>query len=114
GPRARSVGAGFVVVGRRGSGLVAKSAGVVLARETGLPIVPGTWWARPVLRVGSWDRTLVPLPFSRVVFAFEEPIFVRADATEADISGHRQELTRRLLTARARSQEACATISPGR
>ena len=97
GLRARPVSAGIIVDGPRGPALVAKSGAVVLARETGLPIVPGTWWARPVLRVGSWDRTLVPLPFSRVVFTFEEPIIVRADATEADIFAHRQELTRRLL-----------------
>ena len=34
---------------------------MVQARVTGLPIVPGTWWCRPLVRIGSWDRTIVSL-----------------------------------------------------
>ena len=103
----RAVSAGIIVDGPKGPPLIAKSGAIVLAAATGLPVVPGTWWARPLLRAGSWDRTLVPLPFSRIVFAFEEPLFVRVDASEAEIESLRRELTRRLLAARARAQMAC-------
>jgi hypothetical protein len=47
------------------------------------------------------------VPFSRVVFAFEEPLFVRADASDAEVESHRAELTRRLVSARERARAAC-------
>jgi hypothetical protein len=99
--------AGVIVDGPRGPARVAKPGAVLLARATGLPIVPGTWWARPVLRFRSWDRTMVPLPFARIVFAFSESLLVPAAADESDIERLQNELTRRLADARARAQAAC-------
>ena len=72
--REGGVSAGVIVDGPRGPALEAKIGALVLARATGLPVVPGTWWARPLVRVQSWDRTIVPLPFSRIVFAFAPPV----------------------------------------
>jgi lysophospholipid acyltransferase (LPLAT)-like uncharacterized protein len=106
GLRANPVSAGIIVDGPKGPPLVAKAGAVVLARATGLPIVPGTWWSRPLRRVGSWDGTIIPIPFSRIAFAFEEPIVVAANATDEEIEGHRAELTRRLLAAREKAQLA--------
>jgi lysophospholipid acyltransferase (LPLAT)-like uncharacterized protein len=102
------VSAGVIVDGPRGPALEAKAGAVTLARATGLPIVPGTWWARPIVRVRSWDRTIVPLPFSRIVFAFAEPLFVAPDADPDAMEAARAELTRRLGVARARAQAAVA------
>ncbi|MEO8603951.1 MAG: lysophospholipid acyltransferase family protein [bacterium] len=106
--RAGDVSAGVIVDGPRGPARVAKSGAVLLARATGLPIVPGTWWARPMLRVGSWDRTIVPLPFSRIAFAFAEPLFVASDADPEAVEAATLELTRRLEVARAKAQAALA------
>jgi lysophospholipid acyltransferase (LPLAT)-like uncharacterized protein len=106
--RAGNVSAGVIVDGPRGPARVAKSGAVLLARATGLPIVPGTWWARPLWRVRSWDRTIVPLPFSRIAFAFAEPLFVGPDADADAIEAARLELTRRLDVARAKAQAALA------
>jgi lysophospholipid acyltransferase (LPLAT)-like uncharacterized protein len=103
-----NVSAGVIVDGPRGPALEAKSGALVLARATGLPVVPGTWWARPLVRVRSWDRTIVPLPFSRIVFAFAPPLFVAGDASEAALEAARSELTTRLAAARAKAQAACA------
>jgi len=47
-----------------------------LAQQTGVPIVPVSWSARPHCRATSWDRFQVPLPFSRVVAEYGEPIVV--------------------------------------
>lgn len=106
--RGGGVSAGVIVDGPRGPALVAKSGAVLLARATGLPIVPGTWWVRPLLRVRSWDQTIVPLPFSRIAFAFAEPLFVPADADAAAIEAATAELTARLARARAAAQAALA------
>jgi len=102
------VSAGVIVDGPRGPALEAKAGALVLARATGLPVVPGTWWAWPLVRVRSWDRTIVPLPFSRIVFAFAPALFVPADANDAALEEARAELTRRLNEARAKAQAACA------
>jgi hypothetical protein len=106
--RTTGVSAGVIVDGPRGPALEAKAGAVVLARATGLPIVPGTWWARPLVRGRSWDRTIVPLPFSRIVFAFAEPIVVPRDADDAAMEAARRELTRRLSVARTNAQAALA------
>jgi lysophospholipid acyltransferase (LPLAT)-like uncharacterized protein len=105
---AGGVSAGVIVDGPRGPALEAKMGAVVLARATGLPVIPGTWWARPVFRVRSWDRTIVPLPFSRIVFAFGPPLFVAPDASADALEEARRTLTRRLADARAAAQAGCA------
>jgi lysophospholipid acyltransferase (LPLAT)-like uncharacterized protein len=100
------VSAGVIVDGPRGPALEAKAGAIELARITGLPIVPGTWWCKPMARVKTWDRTIVPLPFSRIAFAFAEPLFVEPDADAAAVEAARVELTRRLGEARHRAQAA--------
>ena len=45
-----------------------------LSEKSESPIVPLGVAARPAKRLSSWDRFLVPLPFSRVSVVFGEPI----------------------------------------
>lgn len=71
-----------LVDGPRGPARVAKTGIIALARLAGAPIQPVAFSARPALRLGSWDQSLVPLPFARVVCAFGLPIEVEADADE--------------------------------
>jgi hypothetical protein len=99
--------AGVIVDGPRGPARVAKPGAVLLARATGLPIVPGTWSARRVVRFRSWDRTMVPLPFTRIVFAFSESLLVPPSADAAEVERLQHELTRRLDDARVRAEMAC-------
>jgi lysophospholipid acyltransferase (LPLAT)-like uncharacterized protein len=51
-----------------------------LAEKSGSPIVPIGVAASPAKRLASWDRFLVPLPFSRVAVVFGEPIAPDASA----------------------------------
>lgn len=102
---------GIIVDGPRGPASVAKMGAITLARDTGLPIVPGTWCASRMFRLRSWDTTLVPLPFSRMVFAFEPALHVPPDASPAAMEDMRQELTTRLVRAR---ETAYATCRPGK
>jgi lysophospholipid acyltransferase (LPLAT)-like uncharacterized protein len=99
--------AGIIVDGPRGPAGVAKLGAIAIARATGLPIVPGNWWATRLVQFRSWDGTIMPLPFSRLVFAIEEALVVPPDATDADMETLREELTRRLVRARATAQAAC-------
>jgi lysophospholipid acyltransferase (LPLAT)-like uncharacterized protein len=101
--------AGMIVDGPLGPAGVAKVGALKLARETGLPVVPGNWWAEPHVAFGSWDRTMVPLPFARMVFAFEPSITVPPDADDDELERLRVELTARLERARSTARAACAT-----
>jgi lysophospholipid acyltransferase (LPLAT)-like uncharacterized protein len=53
---------------------------VAVARMSGLPILPVTFSAAPARRLKSWDRTLIPRPFSRGLYLCAEPIVVSRDA----------------------------------
>lgn len=88
--------AGLVADGPRGPFGVAKTGIVILAKETGLPLIPVIWWARRKIIFNSWDKTLLPLPFTRIIFFYEPPIFVPADATEEQLEKMRADLTDQL------------------
>lgn len=60
--------------GPRGPAAVAKPGAVELALRTGAPLVPLAFSARPALRLGGWDRMLLPLPGARVRCVVGEPI----------------------------------------
>lgn len=72
--------------GPRGPARVSKPGVVRLAAATGRPIVPVG--ARPVTgwRLRSWDRFIVPRPFTTVHVEFAPPIHVPPDAAESDLS----------------------------
>jgi lysophospholipid acyltransferase (LPLAT)-like uncharacterized protein len=74
--RQHSEGATVAVLvdGPRGPARVAKTGIVSLARLGNSPIQPVAFSARPALRLASWDQSLLPLPFARVVCAFGKPI----------------------------------------
>lgn len=63
-----------LVDGPRGPAGIAKPGIAALARLAGRPVQPVALTAYPALRLGSWDRTLLPLPFARVVCGFGAPI----------------------------------------
>lgn len=82
--------------GPRGPRCVAKPGVIYLARATGAVIIPVTYAASRSRRLRSWDRLIIPLPFSRVVLAAGEPLQVTRDATPDEIERHRQTLEQRL------------------
>lgn len=68
--------------------------GVILAAAaTGLPIVPVAIAATRAKLLRSWDRFLVPLPFSTVHFVYGEPLAVER---RGDLEAAAAELKRRL------------------
>ena len=84
--------------GPRGPCYQAKSGVIQLARATGAPIFPATYSAAWKTTVGSWDRLLIPFPFSQVLYVVGPPIHVPRDATNEVIEAKRQELESTLVT----------------
>ena len=74
---------GITPDGPRGPRRRAKPGMVAIARMTGLPVIPVTFSALPARRLGSWDHTLVPYPFSRGIFVYGEPVIVPRDLDES-------------------------------
>jgi lysophospholipid acyltransferase (LPLAT)-like uncharacterized protein len=73
---------------------------VLLARLSGRPIMPAaiTTSRRKVLE-RSWDKTTINLPFGRASIVIGAPIYVPADADEAEMERKRQEVTAALNAA---------------
>ncbi len=66
----------ITVDGPKGPAEVVKIGAVLLARLTKSPMIPMAWYASRATEWNSWDRFLVPWPFSRVVIVVGEPIRV--------------------------------------
>jgi lysophospholipid acyltransferase (LPLAT)-like uncharacterized protein len=88
--------AGFTLDGPRGPARVAQPGALWLARTTGNPVLPFHLEASRAWTLGSWDRTQIPQPFSRVALVVGEPIAVAADATAAQLEQARRNLESRL------------------
>lgn len=50
-----------------------------IAADSGVPVVPVRLEAKPAIRLRSWDRKVVPLPFARVRVVFGQPLRVRKE-----------------------------------
>lgn len=85
--------------GPRGPAEVVKPGVAQLARLTGKAVVPLAFGASRAKRFSSWDRFLVPYPFSRGVFVWGEPVCYRQgedmEAFRARIEDALRETTRR-------------------
>lgn len=65
--------------GPRGPVQVAAPGIVAVAKHSGKPILPVTFHATRHKRMRSWDKFMVALPFSRIVFMIGAPIHVAND-----------------------------------
>jgi lysophospholipid acyltransferase (LPLAT)-like uncharacterized protein len=70
---------------------------VTLARISGKPVVPvAVTSSRRKVVERSWDKTTINLPFGRSAIIIGDPIYVSADAREAEMESKRQEITEAL------------------
>ncbi len=77
---------------------------VTLARISGRPIVPvACATSRRKVLEKSWDKTTINLPFGRRSLVAGEPIYVDADADEAEMERKRREVTASLNAATVRA-----------
>ncbi len=82
--------------GPRGPRYEAKRGIVDLASITGLPVYLIGVNCTRYLQATSWDRTRVPIPFSKVVYIVDGPLFVPQNADEKTIEHSRKEIESRL------------------
>lgn len=82
--------------GPRGPLYVVQDGVMSLAQLTGHPIVPVSFNLGWKIKVKSWDKFQIPLPFSRCEMIFEKPIVVPREATPEEREKLRVELETKL------------------
>ena len=65
---------------------------IMLSQLSGVPIVPATYNVMRKKRLRSWDRFIIPAPFSRGVFIFGDPLYIAPDANDAEREKAREKL----------------------
>jgi lysophospholipid acyltransferase (LPLAT)-like uncharacterized protein len=78
--------------GPRGPCYVVQDGVMSLAQLTGLPIIPFTYNLQWKIKIKSWDRFQIPVPFSRCELVLDSPVHVPREATDAGREELRQHL----------------------
>jgi lysophospholipid acyltransferase (LPLAT)-like uncharacterized protein len=101
----RRIGAGIVADGSQGPAMKAQIGAIVLARDTGYPVIPTGFAAKRCVRFNSWDRMILPMPFSKVVMTYGEPVQVAGTARGLKIEEMRRRLEKGLYKATLDAQQ---------
>ena len=95
----------FTIDGPRGPRYVAKPGPVVLARATGAPMVAFHIALENAWALNTWDRSLIPKPFSRALMRVSRQIAVPGSATDKDRERFHAELQAALDRVRGFAEE---------
>ena len=71
---------------------------VFLAQKTGAPVLPINLEYSSCWRFNSWDRFILPRPFSQVRVTFADPHHVKATTTPEEFEAERQRLQDRMMS----------------
>ena len=86
-----------------------KSGFLVMAKIGNVPIVPVSCAAASKRELDRWDRFMIPLPFSRVVYAVGEPYVIPKDAGLDDLEAHRLNVQAAVMSLMRQSED---TLDP--
>ncbi len=109
----RGGGAAFTIDGPRGPRYVAKRGPIQLAKATGVAITPFYVAVAKKWVFDSWDRFVLPMPFSRVLVRVAAKIYVPGDADDALLEEKHREMQTALerITKFAEEQFPAETIA---
>jgi len=112
--REKNSATGMAVDAPRGPAKKCKIGVVILARETENPIVPIASWTTRHKQFNSWDKMILPLPFSTIVLAYGKPVHVPKGLSNADYERLRQEVEYNISAALAMCQQKVRELkNPG-
>lgn len=69
---------GIPADGPRGPVYCMKEGILLLSRRTGAPVVPVSVKVKGAISINSWDKLLIPFPFSKIEIEFHEPHEVKS------------------------------------
>jgi lysophospholipid acyltransferase (LPLAT)-like uncharacterized protein len=97
---------GLTVDGSKGPAYRIKTGGIIIARECAKPIVLVRTWYRRCLRLPTWDRMALPLPFNVIRYYLRGPYTVPESArTAAGLEQFRRDLEDDLIDLAAQSYD---------
>lgn len=95
---------GLTVDGSKGPRYRMKTGGIIIARECDKPIALVRTWYKRCLRLNTWDRMALPLPFNEIRYYLHGPYDVPADAnTDEGLARFRLQLENELIDIAAQS-----------
>lgn len=100
----------FTIDGPRGPRYVAKPGPVMLAKKSGQPISCFYIALDRAWILNSWDRMIVPKPFSRACGYFSSPMPVPAGASEEQMAALHQQMQETLERCRLSAEAALSQI----
>lgn len=89
--------AGITPDGPRGPRMRAGRGIVDIARLGGVPVIPCAFSCEKRRILGSWDQFRLPLPFSRGIILWGDPIDVAQDLDPDELEQKRQEIERKMI-----------------
>lgn len=84
--------AGIVADGSQGPARKVQPGCILVAAKTGSPILPIVWAANRYISFKSWDRTVLPMPFSTIVLRYGKPLHVPENVSGDEVERYRQDL----------------------
>ena len=82
--------------GPKGPAFQVQPGTAYIAQRSEIPIIPITNSAEKVWTLKSWDRFIIPKPFSKAVIIIGKPIYVSVDLTPEEIDLKNLELQENL------------------
>ena len=92
--------------GPKGPAREFKSGTVFLSQLTQAPMVPMAYAAEKAWRLKSWDKFVVPKPFSRIHIVVGQPIFVEKKLSKEALENIRQQAEQALNDALEKAQRS--------
>ena len=110
-------GAGMALTpdGPRGPIYHIEPGGIYLAQKTGAPIIPVAFvFDRKWISEKSWDKFVIPKPFSKCVAYFGEPLWFTEKLTETQLQIEQERVKQALHEANRRGEEVLRDWRKGR
>ncbi len=85
--------------GPKGPNMTVQAGVIAISRLTNVPIVPITYTSSRHIRLGSWDRFMIALPFGRLRFSVGAPVFPDPSQSEDLAISRLQQIKRELTSA---------------
>jgi lysophospholipid acyltransferase (LPLAT)-like uncharacterized protein len=100
----------FSIDGPRGPRYRVKPGPVALARSSGVPLTMFHMAVDRAWVLNTWDRLIIPKPFSRVLMRFGKLIPVPPDTSDDDLEHYQQELQNSLDRVREFAEENVSKV----
>ncbi len=97
----------IMVDGPNGPKHTVKNGIIKVAQMTGAPIIPVHWYSpqKTFVSLPSWDKMKTPFGYCRILNTYGEPIYVKSDLKDEEISEVKEKIKNSLFELKAKEKE---------